>query len=88
MKNAARGEIGVKRDRVSLDVSPEEHRHIKAAAALRGQTIRDYILKGVRERLQREREGGELSTLTQHLDRDPVLRQLWDNDRDAAYDRL
>lgn len=76
------------RDRLSIDVLPEEHKKIKAYAALHGQTIREYVLESVRERLQAEVEKGELSSLAMHLDKDPVLRELWDNEKDAEYDKL
>ena len=77
-----------KRDRLSIDVLPEEHKQIKAYAALNGQTIREYVLESVRERLRRQEEKRELSTLTMHLDKDSVLKELWDNEKDAAYDKL
>ncbi len=32
--------------RISIDVSPEEHRKLKAVAALKGKTIKDYLLEG------------------------------------------
>ena len=76
------------RDRISLDVRPEEHRRIKTSAALHGQSIRRYVLESVWERLRNEREAGDLSTVVGALDQDPVLKKLWENDRDAAYDSL
>jgi hypothetical protein len=30
--------------RISIEVSPEQHQRLKAFAALRGETIKDYIL--------------------------------------------
>lgn len=33
-------------------------------------------------------EAREVSALTKHLDTDPMLKALWENERDAAYDRL
>lgn len=77
-----------KRDRLSIDVFPEEHRHIKAYAAIHNQTIREYVLESVRQRLAREKEKGELASLTMHLDQDRILKELWDNPKDAAYDQL
>ena len=76
------------RDRLSIDVLPREHRRIKVYAALHGQTIREYVLGSVRERLHRENENRELSAVTMHLDKDSVLKELWDNQKDAAYDKL
>jgi uncharacterized protein (DUF1778 family) len=31
--------------RLSIELTPEEHRRLKAAAALQGQSIKDYVLK-------------------------------------------
>ena len=76
------------RNRISLDVRAEEHRRIKASAALHGQSIRRYVLECVWERVRNEREANDLSTLAGALDQDPVLKKLWGNDRDAAYDTL
>ena len=76
------------RERVSIDVRPEEHRQIKLFATLNGQTIREFVLESVRARMQREQEAREVSDLIKHLDTDPVLTALWENERDAAYDRL
>jgi len=30
--------------RLSIEVSPEQHQRLKAAAALKGQSIKDYVL--------------------------------------------
>lgn len=76
------------RERLSIDVFPEEHRRIKAYAALHGETIREYIIKSVRERLRQEIEARELSALTTDLKQDSVLKELWDNEKDAAYDKI
>ena len=76
------------RERLSIDVLPEEHRQIKVYAALHGETIREYVIESVRERLHQEAEKGELSTLIMHLDQDPILKKLWNNKQDAAYDKI
>lgn len=31
--------------RLSIDITPEEHKKLKAIATLRGQSIKDYVLK-------------------------------------------
>jgi len=78
----------VKAARMSIEVAPEEHRQIKAFAALHGLTIREYVLESVRKRLHQEKESAELSALTTDLRHDAVLKDLWDNDKDSAYDKL
>ena len=80
--------IDTARERVSIDVHPGEHRQIKMFATLSGQTIRQFVLESVRARMDREQEVREVSALTKHLDADPVLKAVWENERDAAYDRL
>lgn len=77
-----------KRERLSIDVFPREHRQIKILAALHNKTIREYVLESIKERLKRETEIKELSALTAQLDKDPVLKKLWDNQKDSAYDKL
>ena len=42
--------------RLSIDVNPDEHRMIKMACALNGETISSYVLKVVRERLRQDLE--------------------------------
>lgn len=31
--------------RLSIDISPDEHRRLKAIAALRGQSLKEYVLR-------------------------------------------
>ena len=78
----------ITRERLSIDVLPEEHRRIKVYAALHGETIREYVVESVLERLRQEGEEKELSALTIDLNQDPVLKELWDNKKDAAYDKI
>ena len=33
--------------RLSIEVTPDQHQRLKAVAALRGQSIKDYVLKQV-----------------------------------------
>ncbi|MFH1877712.1 MAG: hypothetical protein ABH883_02785 [Candidatus Omnitrophota bacterium] len=75
-----------KRDRLSIDVFPEEHKQIKAFAALHGETIREYVLECVRERVRRESEEAQLMAMTTKPGQ--VLKDLWDNEKDAQYDTV
>ena len=81
-------ESAVKRPRISIDVVPETRRRLRLAAAKRDLTVRQYILQVLEERL-REDLGAEAEGLLALTARaDPVLARLWDNPRDAEYDRL
>ena len=76
----------VKRERLSIDVSPEEHRKIKAYSAIYGKTIREYTLEIIRERLSQEEERLQLLGITTNVGE--VLKELWDNEKDAEYDKI
>lgn len=76
-----------KKARLSVDVSPELRRRIRVIASARDLTIRDYVVEALREKLERERADEE-SFLAFSSTTDPVLAELWDNEKDAAYDEL
>lgn len=80
-------ESSAKRPRISVDVIPEVRRRLRLAAAKRDVTVRQYVLDAIEERL-REDLGDETELLALTAKADPVLAALWDNARDAAYDRL
>ncbi len=79
---------GTERDRLSIDVLPEEHRQIKVYATIHGQTMREYVLESIRKRLRQEKESNNLHDLTMHLDQDPALKKVWGNKKDSRYDKL
>jgi len=58
--------------------------------ARRQLSMREYLTKALEERLARDltlpTEGSHLLALTAQAD--PVLAELWANEKDAAYDRL
>ena len=72
--------------RLSIDVKPDEHRKIKMYAAHHGISIRVYVLESVRKRLAQEEEGKDLSRITTSTS--SALKELWNNDKDSAYDQL
>jgi uncharacterized protein (DUF1778 family) len=75
--------------RLSIDVPLEDRRRIRMAAAKRDVSIREYVWQAVEARLARDL-ADELSAtdLVALNDRaDPVLADLWDNPKDAAYDK-
>jgi len=78
-----------RRARLSIDVSREARRRIRIAAAKRDQSIRDYVWQAVEARLKHdladELPAAGLVALNERAD--PVLAALWDNPKDAAYDK-
>jgi len=75
-----------KHESVSFTISPEDYQKIKTLATLHGNTIRQYILESIYYRIQHENEEKNLLDLTTSIS--PVLKELWDNDKDAAYDQI
>ena len=75
--------------RLSIDVTRETRRRIRLAAALREQSIRQYVSEAIETRL-RDDLADEMSTdlFALRASADPVLAELWDNAEDAGYDDL
>ena len=78
-----------RRARLSIDVPREARRRIHIAAAKRDQSIREYVWEAVEARLKHdladELSVTELVALSERAD--PVLADLWNNPKDAAYDK-
>ncbi len=75
------------RPRVCVDVNPDLRRRLRVAAARADISLGEYLLRAISEKLDRElREREGLLALS--AESDPVLAELWDNEKDAAYDRI
>ena len=79
-----------KRIRLSIDLPLQAHRRIDRAAAKRNLSIQQYLLEAVHKQLREEKtENAAIAhVLTLTARTDPVLAELWDNAKDAAYDQL
>ena len=75
--------------RLSIDVPTEARRRIRIAAARRDQSIREYVWQAVEAKLRRDLadETPAADFVALHERDDPVLADLWDNPKDAAYDK-
>jgi uncharacterized protein (DUF1778 family) len=72
------------RERLSIDVTPEERRRVKAVAALSGKSVRDFVLESIREKIAREMEDRDLSAMMTYPC--SALEAVWNNDQDDIYD--
>jgi len=81
-------ESSPKRPRISIDVLPHVRRRLRLAAAKRDLTIRQYVLEAIEERLREDLGDDGDGVLALTAKADPVLAELWDNRKDAEYDRL
>ena len=85
---AQESETPVQRPRITIDVQPEFRRRLRLAAAQRDITVRQYVLDALEERLRGDIGEEDAPLLLLTAGADPVLAELWENRRDAAYDRL
>ena len=81
-------EASAKRPRISIDVQPAVRQRLRLAAAKHDLTVGQYILEALEERLREDLGEGDEGMLALTAKADPVLAELWENERDAAYDRL
>jgi hypothetical protein len=81
-------ESSPKRPRISVDVLPEVRRRLRLAAAKRDLTVQQYVLEAIEEQLREDLGEEDEGVMTLTAKADPVLADLWDNPKDAAYDRL
>ena len=77
-----------KRLRISIGVGPEFRRRLRVAAARRDVTMRQYILEAIEARRRQDAVEDRAAAAPLTAASDPVLTELWDNELDAAYDRL
>jgi hypothetical protein len=79
-----------KRSRLTIDLPAEVKQRLRLLSARQDISMREYVLETLEERLARDwaelREQEGLLALSYQAD--PVLAELWDNEKDAAYDRL
>ena len=75
---------------LSVDIPTELRHRLRLVTAQRNISVHQYVVETLEERLARDwteladQEG--LVALSARTD--PVLAELWDNEKDAAYDRL
>ncbi len=74
------------RERLSIDVTSEERRRVKAVAALSGKSVKEFVLDSIREKIAREMEDRDLVAMMTYPS--SALEELWNNDMDAIYDEV
>jgi predicted transcriptional regulator len=79
-----------KRTRLTVDVPPELKRRLRLIAAQKDISVREYVVATIEQQLASDwTELAEEEGLLALAERaDPVLAELWGNEKDAAYDRL
>lgn len=68
-----------------MDVTPELRRRLRTAAARCDQTLGEYVVACLEERLREDLGEEGVFALTARAD--PVLAELWANPKNALYER-
>jgi len=66
-----------KRIRLSIDLSDNEFRKLKVLAALYGESVKEYVLKSVRDNMNHGIKDREFTYLVDNVVKDPVLKEVW-----------
>ena len=78
--------VTIKKERLTIDLPAAEHRKIKAYAAYKGESLREFVLESIKARIERDAEEEDfLNILTKTT---TLLEDLWNNKKDSAYDKL
>jgi hypothetical protein len=79
-----------KRTRLTVDVPPDLKYRLRLVAAQRDVSVREYVIQTIEEQLAKDwvelMDPEGLFALT--AEADPVLAELWNNEKDAAYEQL
>lgn len=70
----------------TLNLSIEEQNRIKNYANSKGKSIEEFVLESINNQILLESEQEYANSLSQK--NSLLLKDLWDNDKDAAYDKL
>jgi hypothetical protein len=79
----------VPRTRLSIAVNPELRQQIRAAAAQKDQSVRDYVLAALKKALADDRLGSDATADTDWAQLSTIaFARDWECDEDSVYDSL
>lgn len=74
--------------RLSIELSPEQHQRLKAAAALKGQSIKDYVLERTLPDREEERALKKLEAMLQPRVEAALRGELSSKSVDEIFDQV
>jgi len=77
-----------KRIRLSIDLNDAEFRKLKVLSSLYGETVKEYVLKSIRESMNHGIKNREFTYLIDNVVNDPVLKELWRSDKEKNHNDL
>lgn len=73
---------------LSIEIEPEVRRQLGTVATEHDFTVPRYVRDAIKARLDQDGAEADVDTGALTAASDPVLAELWDNEHDAADDRL
>ena len=70
----------------TLNLSIEEQNRIRNYANSKGKSIEEFVIESINNQILLESEQEYANSLSQKTSL--LLKDLWDNNKDAAYDKL
>ncbi|MCH8317654.1 MAG: hypothetical protein IIA88_04050 [Bacteroidetes bacterium] len=75
-----------RKNSLNIDVRPDEYQRIELLATIHNITIGEFVLEAIRTRVRNELENKDLQAMTSSIT--PAFKELWDNVKDAEYDKM
>ena len=76
----------IKNEQFTLNLTIEEQNKIKKYADFKGKSVEEFVLESINNQILLESENDYTNKLSQKTPL--LLNDLWNNDKDAAYDNL
>ena len=72
--------------RLSIDITPEQHQFLKAAAAIQGKSIKNYVLECALPTSEEQAAFTKLEQLLSQRSKSALAGAIYDKDIDAVFD--
>lgn len=72
--------------RLSIEISPEQHQFLKAAAAIQGKSIKEYVLESALPNEEEQRAFNQLEELLLRRRNSALDGNISENNIDAIFD--
>lgn len=73
-------------EQLTIDLTPEEHQKIKSYAAHQGKSLKEFVVESIRTKMALDAEQEDLNFVM--VKPTELMKEMWDNEKDAAYDKL
>jgi len=76
----------IEKNILKIEIVNDEYKRIKIHADKLGKTVKEYVLDCIKYNLNKEKEQKHLENMTSYIN--TSFLEVWDNDKDALYDKI